>query len=223
MEGQHYTFDVLGLLDGVFQMRDRQTDTVWTHLDGNAIRGPAAGQRLTMIAMPQMTWGDWKALYPETVVLSQDTPFIDRYRPVRIGVFNRTEALYGDERLESNALVVGVEVNDEFKGYPIDELTAVGGVVNDTLASVLVVVFYDSVSQTGLAFARVVDGEVLEFYNAATTGLELRDHGTNSLWNAAGKAVEGPLKGASLTFVSSFISEWYGWSAYHPETTIYEG
>ena len=41
--------------------------------------------------------------------------------------------------------------------------------------------------------------------------------------NASGKAVDGPLKGASLTYVFSFISEWYGWSAYHPETAIYEG
>jgi len=51
----------------------------------------------------------------------------------------------------------------------------------------------------------------------------LRDRGTNSLWDLSGKAVEGPLAGTSLTYVSSFISEWYGWSAYHPEATIYEG
>ena len=36
IEGQHYTFDTLGLLDGVFQMLDRETGTVWTHLDGEA-------------------------------------------------------------------------------------------------------------------------------------------------------------------------------------------
>ena len=51
----------------------------------------------------------------------------------------------------------------------------------------------------------------------------LRDRGTDSLWDLSGKAVEGPLAGTSLTYVSSFIAEWYGWSAYHPETTIYEG
>ena len=223
MNGQHYTFDVLGLLDGVFQMLDRQTGTVWTHLDGKAIRGPLIGERLAMVPMPQMTWGEWKAMNPETTVLSQDTPFIDRYRPVRIGMLGRQEEIYSDGRLESNALVVGVEVDGLFKGYPIDELQAVGGVTNDVLAELPVVAFYDAVARTGMAYSRVVNGEAIEFYNASATGFELRDRGTDSLWDLSGKAVEGPLAGTSLTYVSSFISEWYGWSAYHPETAIYEG
>ncbi len=167
MNGQHYTFDVLGLLDGVFQIRDRQTGTVCTHLDGKAIRGSQTAERLAMVPMPQMTWIDWQALYPDTLVLSQDTPFIDRYRPVRIGVFNRNEALFGDERLKSNSLVVGVEVDGRFKGYPIDELQAVGGVTNDVLAELPVVAFYDAVARTGMAYSRVVNGEAIEFYNAA--------------------------------------------------------
>ena len=221
MENLHYTFDVLGLLNGVFQMRDRQTGSVWTHLDGKSNSGPAAGQRLTMIPTPQMTWTEWETRHPETLVLSDNTPYNSYYQPARIGVFDRSEALIGDNRLPSNTLVVAVEVNDEFKGYPIDELTAAGGVANDTVAGVPVMVFYDAVSRTGLAYSRVVDGEALEFYNASTTGLELRDRGTESLWTTSGKALDGPLAGASLAYASSFVSEWYGWSAYHPETEIY--
>ena len=222
MDDLHYTFDVLGLLDGVFQMRDRQTGSIWTHLDGKANSGPASGQRLDIIPAPQMTWTQWQEQHPDTVVLSDDTPYKDRYRPARIGVFNRSYDLFGDDRLPSNTLVVAVEVNDTFKGYPIDTLSDAGGVANDVLAGVPVMVFYDAVSQAGLAFARVVDGEVLEFYNASTTGLELRDRGTDSLWNLGGEAVSGPMAGKSLVYVSSFISEWYGWSAYHPETAIWE-
>jgi hypothetical protein len=109
--------------------------------------------------------------------------------------------------------VVAVEVNATFKGYPIEELGSVGGVANNVLAGVPVTEFYDSVSQAGLAYARVVDGEVLDFYNASTTGLELRDRGTDSLWNLSGEAVDGPMKSKSLAYVSSFISESYGWSA----------
>ena len=95
------------------------TATVWNHLDGRATQGRFQGARLTMIPMFHMTWGDWKSSHPETTVLSPDTPFQDRYRPVTIGRFNPREASFGDDRLAANALVVGVEVNGHFKGYPL--------------------------------------------------------------------------------------------------------
>ncbi len=209
-------------MDGVFRMRDRETGTIWTHLDGKAIAGPLEGQRLNMIPIPQTTLGQWKADYAETLVLSPDTPFQDRYvRPVRIGVFNPNEAVYGDDRLPSNALVVGVEVQGVFKGYPIDEIRSAGGVVNDTIAGRPVVVVYDSQTQTGVAYLREIDSQTLEFYNVAEGVFQFRDRETDSLWDVHGRPVEGVYGVARLEFVPSFISEWYGWSAYHPETELY--
>ena len=53
--GQTLSFDLFGLLDDVFTMTDRQTGSLWTHLDGKAIRGPLEGERLTILPVPQMT------------------------------------------------------------------------------------------------------------------------------------------------------------------------
>ena len=222
LDGQLLTFETTGLLDGVFRMRDRETGTIWTHLDGKAIAGPLEGQRLKMVPIPQTTWGQWKADFEDTLVLDPDTPFSDNYvRPVQIGVFNPNEAVYGDDRLPSNALVVGVEVEGVFKGYPISELESAGGVVNDTLAGKPIVVVYDSTARTGLAYLRQLDGRTLEFYNASEDGYEVRDRETGSLWDVHGRTAEGAYGEARLEFVSSFISEWYGWSAYHPETELF--
>ena len=205
-------------------MRDRQTGTVWAHLDGNASQGPLAGERLAIVPLPQMTWGDWRAEHPDTLVLDPDTPYKDRYRSVRIGRPNPREALWGDDRLTANALVVGVEANGAFAGFPIDVLAREGGVVNTEVGGVAVVVVYDAASQTGIAFERTVGGRTLEFTNSpAPRGFRLRDKETGSTWDTGGYAVEGPLEGASLSFVPSFISEWYGWSGYHPDTGLYEG
>ena len=223
VDGQRLTFETTGLLDGVFRMRDRETGTIWTHLDGKAIAGPLEGQRLEMIPIPQTTWGQWKADYADTLVLSPDTPFQDRYvRPVRIGVFNPNEAVYGDDRLPSNTLVVGVEVNGVFKGYPISELEKAGSVVNDTVGGQAIVVFYDTGSRTGVAYLRQIDGQTLEFYNASGDGFEIRDRETGSLWDVHGRTADGAYGEARLEFVPSFISEWYGWSAYHPESLLYQ-
>ncbi|MCZ6788745.1 MAG: DUF3179 domain-containing (seleno)protein, partial [Chloroflexi bacterium] len=114
-------------------------------------------------------------------------------------------------------------VNGLFKGYTVEALAGAGGVLNDTLASQPIVVFYDENARTGLAFSRTVDGQLLEFYNAASQGFELRDRQTQSLWDRVGRAISGPLAGTMLEFVPSFISEWYGWSGYHPETELFQG
>ncbi|MCH8990056.1 MAG: DUF3179 domain-containing protein [Chloroflexi bacterium] len=222
VDGRRLTFETTGLLDGAFRMKDRETGTIWTHLDGKAIAGPLEGQRLTMVPIPQTTWGRWKADYADTLVLDPDTPFQDRYvRPVQIGVYNPNEAIYGDDRLPSNTLVVGVEVEGVFKGYPLDELESAGGVVNDTLAGEPIVVIYDSAARTGVAYRRQFDGRTLEFHNVSEDGYEFRDRETGSLWDVHGRTAEGAYGDARLEFVPSFISEWYGWSAYHPETQLY--
>lgn len=223
VDGQRLTFDTTGLLDGVFRMRDRETGTIWTHLDGKAIAGPLEGQRLSMVPIPQTTWGQWKSDYADTLVLDPDTQYQDRYvRPVQIGVFNPNEAIYGDDRLPSNTLVVGVEIEGVYKGYPIAQLEEAGNVINDTVAGQPIVVFYDSDARTGVAYLRQIDGEVLEFDNVSEEGFEIEDQATGSSWDVHGRTVDGAYGEARLEFVPSFISEWYGWSAYHPESQLYQ-
>ena len=47
--------------------------------------------------------------------------------------------------------------------------------------------------------------------------------GTGTVWDRSGRAVAGPDTGAELGFVTSFVTEWYGWAAYHPNTGIFDG
>jgi hypothetical protein len=221
VDGQALIFEVFGLKDAVLIMIDRETGSIWTHLDGKAIQGPLEGKRMNIVPLPQMTWANWEESRPDTLVLSPDTPFANRYRSVQIARYNQREAGFGDDRLASNALVIGVEVDGAFKGYPVEQVGSVG-VVNDTLSGLPILIVYDTAARSGLAFSRVVDGQVLDFYNSADDGLEIRDRATNSIWEIQGLATDGSLTGMRLDFVSSFISEWYGWSGYHPETDIYE-
>ncbi len=223
VNGEHLTFDLQGLYLDVFLMSDRQTGSVWAHLDGYASQGPLAGERLTFLPLPQMTWSEWLALHPGTLVLDPDTQFAERYRPVRIGQPNPSEALYGDDRLPANALVVGVESGGEFVGFPIELVGGSGGVVNATVGGRPLVVIYNPDSQTGIAYDRTVAGQPVTFEAGSADGLFLlRDIDTKTSWRLDGSGVDGPLANHPLVYVPSFISEWYGWSAYHPDTDLYE-
>jgi len=51
------------------------------------------------------------------------------------------EAIYGDDRLPSNTLVVGVEIEGVYKGYPIAQLEEAGSVINDTVGGQPIAVF----------------------------------------------------------------------------------
>ena len=221
MDGQPLTFEVFGLMKGVLTIIDRETGSVWTHLEGKAISGKFSGKRMTVLPLIHITWRDWVSSNPDTLLLSPNTRFADRYGPIKVGVYNSGQSGLGDERLPSNTLVLGVEIDGHFKAYPLEEINAIGGIINDTIDGRPLVVVYDDDAQMGLAYSRIFEGNSLEFHVYGTNGLKFSDKNTQSIWNRNMTALSGPLTGISLEYITSFISEWYGWSAYHPDTELY--
>lgn len=206
-------------------MTDRQTSSIWSHLDGEAFDGPMIGQEMSFMPLIHTTWEEWLALYPETTVLSYETDFEAQYRNVTIGMpngrFDR-ELLSVDDRLRSEELILGVMAGDAFVAYPIAALEQTSGVINVDVGGVPIVVFYDAEANAGIAYSRNLDGEIASFERAPGTSFMAADSVTGALWDFSGRSVSGELAGSSLDFVTSYLSEWYGWSAYHPDTTIYE-
>ena len=197
-------------------MRDRQTNTLWAQFDGTTLSpGPLAGERLRIVPMPMMTWSSWLAIHPNTLVADVNTPFQRQYGAIRTGA----------GRMSSDTLVVGVEVRGEFGAFPLVELEREGGVVNTSVGGRAVAVVYDRDIGTGVTFYREVDGRTLTFESRGPAddgpALRLTDVETGSDWDVAGRAIQGPLKGKSLRVVTSFVTEWYAWVRYHPETEAY--
>ena len=109
------TFGVSGLLfrDGLV-MYDRQTDTLWTQVDGKAIKGSLAGRTLQIVPSMHATWKEWKQLYPESLALKKrgvPRSAYDSYNrdPDRLGIRGRR---LRDKRLPAKARIVGVRTDD---------------------------------------------------------------------------------------------------------------
>jgi len=111
------TFIVSGKLwrDSLIMM-DRETETLWSHVTGEAIRGELKGARLESMPVAYTTWGKWKAEHPDTLVLTKEeavdgSPY-EGYQndPERFGI---TRAKRVIEKLPGKAVVHGAVVGGQ--------------------------------------------------------------------------------------------------------------
>lgn len=240
--GKARKFDFYGLYNGVVVMCERETETVWTQVSGQAVQGPLQGARLKKGPLLDTTWGQWKKLHPDTLVMSDDTPYRRFYSPKEKpeprgydrfpAPFFRPTVIRGDKRLPpfdkvlavalATPLADGKEETFTRRAYPVKALQEAGGVVNDNVGAAPVTAFLDPSTQTACAFSRVLEGKTLTFEGRKSDGrVTFHDRETGSRWNIEGKAEEGPLAGKSLERLENHLSQWYGWSAYFPDTSIY--
>ena len=226
--GKRHLFNVFGLYRGVMAMIDPTTNTIWSHLVGEALLGPDKGKFLTALPVVNTSWGEWKRLHPDTTTPSWDTEY-RRYYGARIvsgrdflpPMFPPTLHGLRDDRLTPSALVLGVKVEGHVRAYPFEVLAKSVGVVQETIGTTPLVAFYSLAPKTATAFDRRFEGKTLDFVRVPSHPGLFQDTDTNSRWTVEGLCVSGPSQGKQLTRLFSLQAEWYGWSAYFPQTTVY--
>ena len=121
-------FGVSGLLyNSDVLMYDRQSESLWSQVMGEAVAGPASGNKLEMLPTELCTWGSWKARHPGTSVLTPDTGFDRDYNQDPYAAYQRSGNLMFPVSAQSDALppksrVLGLEINGQFKAYPLQWL-----------------------------------------------------------------------------------------------------
>ncbi|MDT8438664.1 MAG: DUF3179 domain-containing protein [Wenzhouxiangellaceae bacterium] len=95
VEGEVTEFGVSGVLhDSDLVMYDRKTDSLWQQITGEAIMGPALGQKLTEVPIAMTEWGRWREQHPDTRVLARDTGFDMPYSEQRrYGTYEESDRL----------------------------------------------------------------------------------------------------------------------------------
>lgn len=242
-------FDFYGLYNGVLTMYDRSTQTVWLQIGGRAIKGPMTGQTLKTGPVMDTTWRQWRSLHPDTLVMSPQNPYRANYDPDGVMVprgydklpapYFRKTITHRDKRLPDKEMVLaialrgGVAGSDQspapqpaapsYRAYPIRSLRSSSGAVNDFMGPSPVAIFFERGSETAVALSRILDGQTLTFEtrNRLNGKPVFYDRETGSRWNIEGVAEEGLLIGKSLDRLDSTMSEWYGWAAYFPQTSIW--
>lgn len=222
IDGEEYTFGVSGkLIMNVLVMYDRQTESLWSQLLGDAVEGELQGSKLEFLPSLQTTWADWKVRNPETLALRKGyygarDPYDSYYASGRAGVIGEATS---DERLYVKEFVVGVEVNGEPVAFPFSVLNA-EPVVNYEVGGEAILVVFNADTGTGTVYGREIDEQILTFSQVEET--TIMDAETGTTWNGlTGEAVDGSLIGNTLPRFKSTSSFWFGWKDWYPESEIY--
>lgn len=226
VDGKTLHFELSGINNQNFIMRDVETGSWWQQVTGEAIQGPLKGRRLELVPWDEVSFAVWRREHPGSRVLQGDAAYAGRYLAAdwdadakRIPTVRPADP--GDP-LHPRELVVGVEIDGVAKAYPLAALAEQSPVVEELgTTPLLLVVAEDGKSVRG--FDRRVDGESLDFYRLpGVEPLRLVDAQTASEWDFSGRAVAGPLAGTELARVRTLKDYWFDWLAYHPETRIYD-
>lgn len=204
-------------------MYDRETDTLWTHVDGLAIKGSLAGHSLQPLPAIHATWKEWKALYPNSLVLQKRGALRSAYEsynrdPSTLGIFGRRNQ---DTQLPPKARILGIRAGAAATAFPLVEIRK-ARIVNTQVGELAVVLAAPATNLPVVVYDRRVRNRVLTFALVERTPTVIRDVETDSEWQLSdGTAVEGAMRGARLARVTAHPAFWFGWRGYFPYSKVW--
>jgi hypothetical protein len=220
-------------------MYDRQTESLWPQLTGQASVGVLTGTQLTAIPIGVVGWDQFRTAHPDAPVLTRDTGYHRDYgRNPYVGYDDPGGRLLveppdgRDPRLPVKERVIGIRLADEAVAIP-RQAVADAEVLSVNLAGREILLWHrpgqrsaldDDIIDAGRdigtvsAFDPRIDGRTLSFTPHGTGFLDAQ---TGSMWNVLGEATAGPLKGRRLRPVTHLDTFWFAWVAFQPQTRLH--
>jgi len=191
LDGQVLNFGHEGVLyRNSFVMYDKETNSKWLHVTGEALKGELKGKKLGFIPSEIMPYKTWKKRHPDTVVL------LGEKVSGMMGSFNLKN------RISSFGLSVGEGRNVTLFRYSLLNRLPV---LDTTLLAAPLVVCFDPSAVYAVAFRSLLGERQLHFAalvaDPKAKGAKplMRDAETGSLWlRMTGECLAGELKGSQL-------------------------
>ena len=199
--------------------------TLWYALSGRAFLGPRKGETLRRLPSLVTDWRQWLMLHPEssTFAIGEQGPGPAPRSARYLSSEARDTMGMVDWRLPPLQEILGIEVGNRSLAVPLDRLGD-RAALRCEIEGQGVVLFWYAPTRTAVAFREEIDGQTFTF-RADASAPEIacfQDQETGSHWTPAGRAVDGPMRGVQLEWVSSLQCRWYAWVAQYPNTVVYE-
>ncbi|GAA1579917.1 DUF3179 domain-containing protein [Kribbella sancticallisti] len=218
-------------------MYDRQTESLWPQLTGQAALGILTGTTLQAIPMGAVAWRDFRTAHPDAWVLGRETgherpygrnPYAGYDDPTGQPLFELPST---DARLPVKERVIGVAGTREAIAV-VRSRIAEKAVVELTIDGQQRILWHRPGQASALDDERIAKGRdigtVGVFSPMAGTrrlhfvadGTGFRDRETGSQWDVLGRATGGPLKGRRLEPVRHLDTFWFAWVTFNPDTRV---
>jgi uncharacterized protein DUF3179 len=233
-EGKSTTFGVSGLLyNSNLMPYDRTTNSTWIQQGLVSVNGKLRDTPASTFQVLETTWSTWKTMYPQTVVVSQNTGHSRNYQEYPYGSYRETDGLIFsvsvlDARLPQKERVLGVIVNGKVKVYRIKSFTA-QSIIEDNFEGEAIVVIGSANLNFAVSFKqKELSGEILQLsiVNKGDIGnddgpsIVMKDQFDNQ-WDLFGNAISGPDQGEIMEPTNSFIGFWFSWAPFYKNPVIF--
>jgi len=216
-----YTFIVSGKLwRNSMIMQDVETGSLWSHITGEGLHGPAKGQQLESVPSVQTHWADWFRQHPDTKLLKKEREITSSHYesyfkdPEKTGLFRGRWLV---EKMPGKTLVHGITRGPHAFAVADANLK---GLVTATLGEARAVLWRGTDGGVR-AWLAELDGKPVALIPQSFE--TLKDRATGSTWNLErGKCVAGPLAGRALASIPVTTAYWFAWSAFYPNTAVAE-
>lgn len=210
-------------------MFDEATLSLWSALEGKPVVGPLVGMdvELTPREVVTTTWGEWRAVHPDTTVLSEDTGHRRDYREgAAYREYFATDDLYfrvsrTDRRLKNKEEVLTLRVKPKGVG-PLEPVAITAALLKKNPAFHFDVGgrrFVAVTSPQGANRVYDVSAEPVVFQSRRAADVVLDSDGQP--WRTTEDAlvsVTAPTR--RLPRVAAARAFWFGWYAQFPETVL---
>ena len=160
---------------------------------------------------------------PRIAIVDGD-PIVQMAKPGRLASLTRPRLVPADRRFdvpEAEAPVLGLVLEESPRAYPVGLLDRYE-VVNDSVPGIPFVVARCALTGVAAAYGRRAGGSTLLFDNSGALWrdtLVLRDRETGTYWSAAtGRALAGPLAGATLARIPAAYARLRDWERAFPQS-----
>jgi len=222
IDGQEVEFGTSGkLYNSNLVMYDRLTESYWSQALGMAVKGELTGYQLNLIPFDVITWGDWKKLHPDTMVMTTDTGHIRSYATDPYGNYYTEPRIFfpvehSDDRMHPKEIIIGFNQDTIYKAYKQNDIES-NIIINDFIGDtpVMLISLY---SENSRAFERTINDVILDFEYVDG---KILDFQTNSEWDYDGLSISGKYQGMQLERMPIEPGFWFEWFAFHPQTLVY--
>jgi len=217
LDGELLDLGVSGKLwNGVLVMFDRQSDSLWTQVDGRAIQGERSGARLAHRDSVFTDWATWLAAHPDTLVLQKEEDEREQAASHYADYFADPERVFFPELSEGlggigpKDVVFGLRVGDDALGVE-EELLVRKGLVSAVVGGRPVTLVRDADTGFVLAFERRLGERTL--FPVLIPGTSPLDE----LYDPDGLA---PFRPRELPGVRVDRAYWYAFSKSFPDAAV---